>query len=142
MCTILTCLASLLTFAAPDNSIWQIGQFDNDTAELALGPRDYRRYSADAIFLVGQSDPRTDWPYVHPGPVDEWAKGRAHDFTVLFGLADVSADAAFALTLDFVDTQAVKPPKLTLLANGKAAGTWQAPRGATDASIEGDPPKG
>ena len=53
--------------------LWQIGKPDHDNREFALAAKDYRRYQEDGLFVVGQSDSRTDWPYVHPGPGDGFA---------------------------------------------------------------------
>ena len=70
---------------SPPNLLWQIGQPDGDASEFALAPGNWRDFKKDALFLVGQSDPKVDWPYVHPGPDDDWAGRRRHTFTILFG---------------------------------------------------------
>ena len=70
-------LASLAGLAAEPTALWQIGQRDTNTAEFALGPAGYRSFADDGFFIVGRSDARQDWPYVHPGPEDVWAGGRA-----------------------------------------------------------------
>ena len=63
--------------AASARVLWRIGKPDNNNAEFALAPGGYCRFQDDAYFLVGQSDPKRDWPYVHPGPLDTWAGGRS-----------------------------------------------------------------
>ena len=61
-------------------SLWQIGKADGDTSEFALAPKDALQFSSafkqGPVFGVGISDPKTDWPYVHPGPMDAWAGNR------------------------------------------------------------------
>ena len=66
--------------------LWQIGKPDNDDREFALAPKHYDQFREDGFFVIGKSDPARDWPYVHPGPVDGWAGGRAHTFIIVFGL--------------------------------------------------------
>ncbi|HOH51582.1 MAG TPA: hypothetical protein PLI98_12665, partial [Candidatus Hydrogenedentes bacterium] len=67
-------LAAVPAPAAP-NVLWQIGRSDNSAAEFALAPGSYGTFVMDGLFCVGISHPETDWPYVHPGPGDNWAGG-------------------------------------------------------------------
>ena len=64
--------------------------FTSRTRE-ALAPDGYHRFKQDAFYVVGQSDPKNDWPYAQPGPVDAWAGGRQHTFTILFALKSAPA---------------------------------------------------
>lgn len=131
----------LVPFRQPDSTLWQIGRPDRSAAEFALAPNRYADYGQDPLYVVGASQSR-DWPYVIPGPRDDWAGDRAHEATVAFGLRGVGPEASCRLVVDFVETQASTPPKLELIVNGRSAGTWQAPRGNGDAAIEGEPEKG
>ena len=81
----LECLPALGA-AEQGELLWQIGKPDNNTAELALGPKDYAKFTEDPLFVVGRSDAKQDWPYVQPGPGDAWAEGRPHDFSIVFTL--------------------------------------------------------
>jgi hypothetical protein len=84
------------SFTTENKIIWQIGEADNSSAEFALSPNDYNNFIdsdfgwEDGYFLVGTSNPKTDWPYVLPGPSDQWggtgnASGlRSHTLTVFF----------------------------------------------------------
>src|SRR6266496_4242398 len=83
LCLCLVCLASSIPAAEPGKLLWQIGKPDHNNAEFALAPEGYRRFGNDGVFIVGESDARRDWPYVQPGPVDDWAGGRQHTFTIL-----------------------------------------------------------
>ncbi|MFW6108657.1 MAG: polysaccharide lyase family protein, partial [bacterium] len=119
--------------------VWTIGKADDDTAEFALGRDGFRNYSRDGLFIVGKSDPGKDWPYTHPGPSDTWAGGRAHTFTILFGLeGDVSAGR---LVVDLADTHGIRPPSLRITVNGTSY-EHTTPKGGTDASITGNPAAG
>ncbi|MGB2822111.1 MAG: polysaccharide lyase family protein, partial [Phycisphaerae bacterium] len=121
--------------------LWQIGKADNDTRELALAPKGYTEFSRDALFIVGRSDARKDWPYVHPGPTDAWAGGRQHTFSIAFGLKAAPEGGECRLILDLVDTHGKAPPRLRVSINGHAV-ELRTPRGAGDASVMGEPEKG
>ena len=121
--------------------LWEIGKADNDDREFALAPDQYAKFSQDGFFVVGQSDPKRDWSYVHPGPEDGWAGGRPHTFTIVFGLKAAPQAGAGRLIFDFVDTQGRLPPKLRVQVNGKVF-ERQMPAGAGDESVSGQPEKG
>jgi len=95
--------------------LWQIGKADNNTSEFALGPDGYSKYSDDGMFIVGQSDPKKDWPYAHPAGDDVWAGGAG--------------------------THSANPPKLKVKLNDYSL-EYQPPKGASDASIMGNPKAG
>ena len=72
-------LAFSLGSQAAENTqtLWQIGQADNSIAEFALAPGDYARFlqqfgSPDHAYYIGVSKVESDWPYVLPGPLDNW----------------------------------------------------------------------
>ncbi|MBN2131052.1 MAG: hypothetical protein JW741_16235 [Sedimentisphaerales bacterium] len=141
---LLSSLCSGLSVAA-ESMLFQIGQADNDTTEFALGPNQYAQYSEafphDTIYVVGQSDPRKDWPYVHPGPVDGWAGGQNHTASIVFGVESVPASGSCKLHMDFVDMHRGVPPRLEIKVNGRLF-TRHLPAGAGDASVYGEPDKG
>ncbi|HID77214.1 MAG TPA: hypothetical protein EYP56_14620 [Planctomycetaceae bacterium] len=147
--TLVLCLATVILglqaaqslAAEPSDPLWQIGQPDDDTAEFALAPDGYARFGEDPLFVVGQSDPRRDWPYVHPGPSDVWAGGRSHDYSILFGLSGRPAEAC-RLVVDLVDTHHRSPSRLEILVNGHRVLSHQTPRGGPDDTVYGDPSQG
>ena len=131
---ILTCpLAS----AQQTRLLWQIGMPDNRTAEFALAPADYAKFSDDALFVVGASEAKRDWPYVQPGPADVWAGARSHTFTVCFGLKQ-KPTATCRLRIDLADTQALMPPEVRIDVNGQTVLNHKTPSGSGDMSITGD----
>ena len=99
--------------------LWQIGGEGAGNAGLALAPNRYQEFSRDGFFVVGFSDAKQDWPYVHPGPGDGWAGGDEHTFSVIFGLASEGAGGAGKLTLDLLDTHYKTPPRLRAEINGQ-----------------------
>jgi hypothetical protein len=133
--------AAIFASAADSPLLWQIGKPDRSNAEFALAPKGYAQFRNDAFFVVGESDPRRDWPYVQPGPADGWAGGRAHTFTILFGLQQAPPAGTCKLLVDLLDTHSQAPPKLRLEVNGRPF-EQQMPAGAGDASVQGDPARG
>jgi len=132
--------------ASGDNTpLWQIGKADNDTAEFALGPDRSNQFSTafphDALFVIGQSDPKQDWPYIQPGPADVWAGGKSHTFTIFFALKMASTEGKGQIVLDFVDTHSVVPPKMEIKINDISF-VRELPKGAGDASAHGQTDKG
>lgn len=127
--------------AADAKPLWEIGKPDNNNAEFALAPNGHAQFRGDGFFVVGESDSRRDWPYVHPGPGDAWAGGKPHTFVILFGLKQAPAAGECALNIDLLDTHGASAPQLRVEINGKSS-EHQTPAGAGDASVNGQPAKG
>lgn len=101
-------------FAKADKTLWKIGEKDNSSAELALGPSEYTKFLAndfgyeDRYFLVGTSDANKEFSYVLPGPADQWggtggtSGWRTHDATILFNLTDVPKSKDWNLVVDLL----------------------------------------
>ena len=98
--------------AAENRLFWEIGKADGNNAEFALAPGGFAKYSADAFYVVGRSTPQVNWPYVQPGPGDDWAGGREHVFTIVFGVKGAVAEGTCRLLVDLLDTHSTSPPKL------------------------------
>jgi alpha-mannosidase len=127
--------------SANDHFLWEIGNADGDNAEFALAPKSYRQFAEDAVYIVGYSTPKQDWPYVHPGPVDDWAGSRAHTFTIIFGVKRAATSGDCKLILDLLDTQSKSPPTLVIDVNGQRFERHMSP-GTGDISVEGQPGNG
>lgn len=98
---------------AKQQVIWSIGKPDKTGAELGLFG-DYNgfaeRFRDDVHFEVGKSQD-SDWPYIHPGPVDDWAGKKQHAFAIDFDLPAIPTGACQI----GIDTIAVQPHVPTLL---------------------------
>lgn len=133
LCMILTLAAGL---CAAEITVWQIGDFDNCYEDLAI-PHDYgaynKTYPKDVTFIVGKSDPAKDWPFIHPGPTDAWARSRTHPFQVLFDLAS-APEGVFGLTIDLVSTHGGEAPVLEMSLNGQS-GRFALPQGSGDNAL-------
>ena len=145
---ILLCVSAINfcnAYAAKDNTLWQIGKNDNDTAEFALGPGNSSQYASKfpsgATFVVGHSDPKKDFPYTQPGPADTWAGNKSHTFTIIFSVDSKPTSGNCQLIIDYVDTHSTKPPKTQIKINDKTF-IHQPPKGAGDASAQGQIDKG
>jgi len=126
----------------PQPTLWQIGQVDRDTKELALAPDGWSRYKEDAVYVVGRSRPETDWPYVMPGPEDGWGGSIAHTSEIYFSVAHPAASGTCCLTLSFVDTQFRVPPQLRITVNGQSWTRDTATGSGGDTALGGKPATG
>ncbi len=121
--------------------LWQIGKPDQDDREFALAANDYRRYQEDGLFVVGQSDSRIDWPYVQPGPGDDFGGRRSHTFSIWFGVKNPVSAGSCKLKFRLLDRARVNPPRLRVEINGRGYEEILPP-GAGDLSINGRPEQG
>ena len=133
---VLALVASASTCGAANHVLWQIGTLDHNDAEFALAPGDYTRFKDDAFYIVGKSNAKQDWPYIHPGPADNWAGHKAHTFIILFGTKG-TATGTCKLNIDFADTHSQRPPTLSIQVNGQSF-ERVTPKGGGDASLQGD----
>jgi len=141
-------LLGLFSPVSGQSHLWQIGKPDRNYHEFALASEGYSRFSDDGFFVVGDSDPLNDWPFVHPGPQDAWAGNHPHTFTILFGIGDGASkiphdktDTVCRLIFDLVDVQGITPPLLNILINNQNY-IRKLQAGAGDASIHGHPEQG
>jgi hypothetical protein len=135
-------LACVSAASAANNPVlWEIGKADNNNAEFALAPKGYDQCKSDGLFVVGESDPKLDWPYVQPGPEDIWAGGKEHTFSILFGLKKTPSEGDCQLLVDLLDTHKQNVPVLQIKVNGQVF-EQKLPNGAGDESIQGQPAKG
>lgn len=138
-------------WAAPDNgqTIWNIGSADNQTTGMALAPDGYKQFLAhdfgfeDRYFLIGKSDAAQTFPYVLPGPADEWggtwstSGWRTHETNILFGIEKLPVGGSWKLVIDLADNSIKKPPLLKVTINNQTEKYQLAP-GGNDSSILGN----
>ena len=149
MCRIglLVAIAACITFGADGQSsdapvLWQIGDGDSLTGDLAFGPAGYSELRDDACYVVGWSDAAHEWPYVQPGPQDTWAGERPHTYTVEFFLATLPTEGTCTLEVYLANTHYIGPPKLRIALNGKAQTLSMPVGGGGDATLQGHPEQG
>lgn len=95
--------ASYQTAAAESDVLFCIGTPDSSCSEFALVQEGFaafpKQFPNGVTYHVGKSNPKTDFPFVHPAPHDQaWAKGNpTHPFTIHF-----DSDSNVAEPLSFV----------------------------------------
>src|ERR1700739_4000621 len=84
---LLLCILPCAVRADQTAIIFLIGGPGHDYHDLAIAGN-YAQYPDkfpnDVNYIVGQSKPDQDWPYILPGPADSWAGNRQHKFTIHF----------------------------------------------------------
>jgi putative alpha-1,2-mannosidase len=127
-------LLSITIFSCKNQSkiIWQIGTADGSADEFALAPDEYSRFLEkdfgweDGFYLIGTSDEKNDWPYVLPGPSDEFggtsgtAGWRSHTLNILFSMEKIPKNAEWTLLVDLVNYNKNNPPVFKTSINGKS----------------------
>lgn len=115
--------------SAGNKVLFEIGQQDNSAAEFALYPDNYNSFLAnfggEKSFYVGYSTADKHWPYVLPGPLDNWAGGGywagfhpRHFPSVFFNLDKTSAEGECYLTFFFTGAHNSNPIKIRVEING------------------------
>ncbi|RGP18032.1 GH92 family glycosyl hydrolase [Parabacteroides gordonii] len=154
----LGCLCCLIitscTVPEKGQQVWNIGVADSSAVELALGPDRYKEFLAndfgfeDRYYLVGRSDAKESFPYVLPGPADQWggtwstAGLRTHESNILFGLDKLPAKGEWNLVIDLADNSPHLPPLLKIAINNCQEEKIQLTAGGSDTSITGDMSQG
>lgn len=118
-------------FVNGQTSLWRIGTNDRSPSEFALAPDGYKAFlendfgHEDRFYLVGFSDPTTDFPYVLPGPADTWggtwptSGWRTHEVNILFGLKNDPSDGDYRLKIHLTDYAGAFPPLVKVRINGQ-----------------------
>jgi len=116
--------------------VWQIGKPDRDYAEFACAGN-YKesagRFTKPVVFDVGRSNAARDWPFIQPGPTDVWSPIRGKPWTIAFTLPE-EPRGLYTLRIEFVDVQAMFPPRYAVTIGGRT-GQFQLSPGGGDASL-------
>jgi hypothetical protein len=110
--------------AGESRLVWQIGEPDKSSAEFALAGN-YRAFQgrfdvAPVVFEVGRSQAARDWPFIQPGPEDEWAGSRIHPFTIRFFLAQQPRGSC-TLRVELADVHTGSRPAVVVSVGGRKA---------------------
>ena len=148
MNTVLALAISCLLTVPSNGIIWTIGSPDGNTEGLALAPDGYREFLnrdfgwEDKFYVVDHSKPEEDFPYVLPGPADEWGGSsywsglRTHVDNILFDV-ERKGKGDWLLCIDVIDANFNKAPVLKVSINGRPYKFQLAP-GHGDGSIMGN----
>ena len=100
---------------APDKVVWSIGKLDNKAEEFALSNGKYQDFLGhdfgweDKYYLIDKSNAKTDWPYIIPGPEDEWGGTggtsgiRTSVMNILFGIKELPVNGKWKLKISVLD---------------------------------------
>jgi predicted alpha-1,2-mannosidase len=120
----------LIGTSARESIIWQIGESNNSASEFALAPNEYQCFIEkdfgweDRFYLIGISNPGTDWPYVLPGTSDQWAGTwgtsgwRSHTLNILFGIDELPYGGEYTLIIDILNCNPKDLPLFKVRING------------------------
>ena len=101
--------------AAAPETVWQIGKFDQSSGEFKQGevqPPSVAegRARSDVLYIVGKSNPATDWPAFQPGSSNGRAGFRPHPYAIQFDLPE-APQGLFTLKVALL----VETPRLSRL---------------------------
>jgi len=131
---LLFALASAICFClragAVSRVVWQIGKFDQSSGEFNNGPVRPPVFAAghpktDVLYIVGKSNPATDWPAFQPGSSNGNAGSRPHPYTIQFDLPQAPQGLYTLRVALLVETPRV--PRLQVEINGHRALFFQHP---------------
>lgn len=122
-------LFNAIALQAANKVLFEIGKKDGSAAEFALYPDRYKSFLAgfggEKAFYVGYSTADKYWPYVLPGPLDDWAGGGywagyhpRHFPSIYFNLEGKSASGENVLSFFFVGANQTSPIKIRVEING------------------------
>ncbi|MDO5524212.1 MAG: polysaccharide lyase family protein, partial [Bacteroidia bacterium] len=140
---------SLFVSIIKAQTVWSIGQKNNSAAEFALAPDKYHDFLKNDFgwenksYVIGFSSPQADFPYILPGPADQWGGTgglsgiRTHVFNILFKMPEMPDNTNFKFVIDLLDTQGEIPPLFKVIVNNRSF-YYKLPPGGTDVSLTGD----
>ena len=115
--------------AAP-KTVWQIGKFNQSSGEFNQGEVRPPVFAAphpksDVLYIVGKSNPASDWPAFQPGSANGRAEFRPHPYTIQFDLSEAPRGLYTLKVALLVETPRV--PRLQVDINGHRALLYQHP---------------
>jgi len=116
---------------AASQTLWQIGKFNRSSGEFNQKWEERALPGAALaqtlpIYVVGKSDPQTDWYAFQPGSGNERAGHRPHPYTIKFNLAS-PPKGRFFLKVGFVIGQREYFPTLQAEINGQQGWAYHHP---------------
>lgn len=126
---IFLCLCCICPLYSHSKVLFEIGKQDGKASEFALSPGDYKNFLAgfggEKSYYVGYTTASKHWPYVLPGPLDDWAGGGywagyhpRHFPSIYFPVEQVKGQGECQFSLFFAGVHAGKPVKVRIEMNG------------------------
>jgi len=128
MIVIMTCRGA----RAASQTLWQIGTFDHSSSEFNQKREEQalaggRLAETSRVYIVGKSDPKTDWYAFQPGSRNERAGSRPHPYTIQFDLA-APPKGGYFLKVGFVIGRREYFPTLQVDINGQQGWVYHHPQ--------------
>ena len=110
--------------------IWEIGKPDNSYAEFALAPNSYKEFipqgfgGAHRYYVVKESSPSKDFPYVLPGPKDNfagygyWSGLALNKLPIYFEIYKLPEEGFCELTISIFEVSEEQSPLFRCTING------------------------
>ena len=110
--------------------IWQIGKPDNSFAEFALAPNSYKEFipqgfgGAHRYYIIKESGSSKDFPYVLPGPKDNfagygyWSGLALNRLPVYFEILKLPKEGFCELMITIFEVSSEQPPLFRCTING------------------------
>ena len=110
--------------------IWEIGKPDNSYAEYALAPKAYKEFIPEGFggayryYVVKESSPSKDFPYVLPGPKDHfagygyWSGFALNKLPVYFEISKLPKDGFCELNIAVFEVSSEQAPLFRCTING------------------------
>ncbi|MCG2462843.1 GH92 family glycosyl hydrolase [Flavobacteriaceae bacterium F89] len=125
----------LLSFSSKGQTIrksllWNIGVSDSTVSEFALAPNDYKEFvpkgfgGAHKYYVVERSTPSKDFPYILPGPKDDfagygyWAGLSLTKLPIYFEISNLPNEGKCQLNIDFLAVSGEEAPLFRCTVNG------------------------
>lgn len=120
--------------ASSSDLLFCIGMPDGRAAEFGLVREGYaafrEKFPGPVVYTVGKSTAR-DWPFIHPGPRDQWAGGRTHTLTINFASPRDEGRPLY-LILGLAGAHGSERSKVVVAVNGNPLPAQVAPAGPPD----------
>lgn len=125
-------LGLIFQTSAQSKILWEIGEANDESLEFALAPDGYQDFLKndfgweDRFYVIGNSKPNTDFPYVLPGAADYWGGTsvlsgiRPHELNILFSVEKNKVAGNYRLVVDLLDCSPENPPLVKISVNGKS----------------------
>lgn len=128
MVVLMTCQGAM----AASTAVWQIGKFDHSSTEFNQSWQDRALPSGTLpqtprAYIVGRSNPKTDWHAYQPGSGNDRAGHRPHPCTIEFNLANAPKGLYF-LKMGFVIGRREYLPTLQVDINGQQGWAYHHPQ--------------
>lgn len=148
------CLCMACSRGDEQSVLWQIGDVNYATNELALGPQGYKKFIEhdfgfeDRSFILNYNKAKQDFPYTLPGPMDTWggtwntAGWRTHEVNLFFTLENEIDPQTknWELVIHLADVSVKHPPLLKVVFNDYVK-KQVLKAGISDSSLVGRIPK-